>query len=228
MIRGDGGTNGGTSSRGRPLNLPKISDAEWEKHALVAAASRDPIPHDPTLLRAIVRALLTRIDKKAPREAAWIKGIVQELAAMEYDALLAQASDEEKTGIHDGFLELIQSSGPGWRTHDAEIVKVQRRVLVIFVSLNPYPTGPSERWGWIVKHGGEIMKLIAGLPCLCRYERDWKGLKDGVPIKGKGRKAARLEPGHCRTPGEIIDLLLAYVHNTTPQNIQKLLRPKHT
>ena len=70
------------------------------------------------------------------------------------------------------------------------------------------------------------MKLIAGLPCLCRYQRDWKGLKEGVPIKGEGRKAARRQPLHCRTPGEIIALILAWLHNTTPQNIKKLLRVK--
>ena len=99
---------------------------------------------------------------------------------------------------------------PGRHKHYVPFLRLQRALLVRYFKEHPYPQQPGRRESWLHAHAGPIWNLLSPLKCLCRYSKCPRG--------------SLLDDLHwSRTPGQVIFLLLAELHQAKPGQIQKLL-----
>jgi hypothetical protein len=195
------------------------------------APDGDPLPHDSDSLRAIVKAIVGRLE---PREQFYIKHILQRVAGCdqisEFD-LIAPNYRWEK--VYIPYLAIIAKSKPPRVGHSVHYIRLQRDLLSNYLPYNnlnsPYPTeSPNERWPWVKEHWPHILSCIAGFLCYHDYNTEL-ATDDENPNDSKGKvRYDKLSPGTvlgCTTDGQILHLILAHLHGTTPAYIEKLLKP---
>jgi hypothetical protein len=67
----------------RPLNKHPFGETEKDCWMTFARIASDPLPHDSKRLRNIIEALISRLNKKNPREARYLRSHLHRLAGME-------------------------------------------------------------------------------------------------------------------------------------------------
>lgn len=181
---------------------------------------RDAIPHNPVFLRMIVWALLARTKQRSPAEARFLKYFVQTFAVLEREnpfilVKFMQNDPEDEVGralkevIEAGLQTLIYRK-VGRSQHHLPILRLQRELLAQYINQHPYPQQVRQRESWLHEHSGPIWNRLSPLKCMCSYPDSLSGsLQDDL--------------NWSRTPGQVIYLLLADLHQSTPDQIKKLL-----
>lgn len=205
------------------LSTRDFDEEEVKWLAQFAAAMKDPLPHDPRNLRAIIRALQYRLHHLNPAEANLVKGLLQGLAAIERNPVLVLAP-ETRQKLYSQYVGAIARAKPSRGSHNESVLRMQRDLLSHYLAMKPYPTkSPDDRWPWIKEHWADILALMTGFPCLHQYNVEL----------GADRKIEKVDYNeltyenvfHIETPGRIRHLILAHLHGTTPAQIEKLLKP---
>jgi hypothetical protein len=99
--------------------------------------------------------------------------------------------------------------------HWGGTIKAQRDVLAAYLTVAPFPLNVRNdalRELWFKEHGPPLVKSLTLYPCLCPYTASL----EEAPLQAIKK---------CESHAVLIRLLLAHLHNTTPENIRKLLKP---
>jgi hypothetical protein len=175
--------------------------------------ARGKTPQESKLAGMVIKALLYRINYRDPHEARYIKGVLQTLVGAEAFILkYAPPLKENEEEIYEKHLTQICRAPTPRSGHMSNTIDIQKLLCTRFMENHQLPnTTEEEKLNWIETHWPQLIQFIGPFPCLCSYSVEWD------------------KNTFCRLPLEegmagIIRMLLAYLHNTTPQNINKLLK----
>jgi hypothetical protein len=205
-----------------------FEDGELERLAYLASAAKDPLPHGSELLRAFLRASIRRVERTDPKAAKFGRMIGQLLAGTERMPGYQADPDEFGKTVCEPLLRDFANGDLSRVRHAPMIIEAQRGLLAHYLTENPYPTGiTARRWGWVKEHWPAILNLIALLPCMCEYNRILGGDYDPAEEDhAPDNQLNSVTVPTFSTQQAIVDAMLAHLHeNTTPQEIQRLLKP---
>jgi hypothetical protein len=223
----------------RPLDKRPVGETEKNTWTTFARVARDPLPHDPERLRRIVEALLSRFERRNPREARsllshihWLAGTERRFplhsaeehatASAPRQRLLKKAdrlAKELLQSADEEVLDILRHAGVPRSNHAADTLRFQRDLLSEFLRIQPYPmirtTRDEALKGWMRKNASRIWEVLSKLPCYCTYRESYHGLLEG-------------DLSNCLGPAPLIELILAELHRSTRSAIRKVLSHPNT
>ena len=169
------------------------------------------LPRNPALLKLIVHALLYRIRQGDAKEEKFLRLFVRGISMAEALAM----RDEVHRKLLTRYLALdvygLLHDKPR-ADHHVPTLRIQQTLLIEYFESNGFRSNATEQINtWLQRRVHEIWELIKPFPCLCNY-RD--SLNDMNLEK----------PTPTETFAELIRLILAELHVSTPENIRKLLK----
>jgi hypothetical protein len=182
------------------------------------------LPRSPDLLQRCIEALLHRWQGRHPEEVRWLSDRLLWLAGAEYyfrDFQGKEYAQLEKDFYREA-IQLLSNGKPGklrLKQHRTTVLHLQRNLLNNLLRKEvPYPSAKSmrERRQWLNKNWEDLSSRLYALPCWCHYDYD----------HFHSPPAAVLNTFQCYArKSELIIELLAFLHSTTAQQVEKLLRP---
>jgi hypothetical protein len=207
---------------------------------LMEAVDCAPTPSNPQLLTSIVKMLIVRISQRSRKDAKYLEVMICNIAILESRFAFLEQALESKTPSAITALKLTQDTisllvkwvealavGQVQRgKHLSLTVVVQRDLMATFLKLFNYPQRyAATRRLWFDDHAHDLVVVLSFLPCLCS-PLDWKP-SNRPSATAVDAVADRLK-NTCRqwpkmTEAPVTYETLAILHNTTPENIRKLL-----
>ena len=201
--------------KGRRPTLPHFDILD----AHLLAAIRDAkgrTPHGAKLAGAVVKMLIERIRLRDRKTAKYVEGVLQTLVGVETFLKQHPSVERQKKEleIYQEYLLRIAASPIPRRGHMENALYTQRQLLIRFFQDHPAPldpVSPEDTQRWVEENWQQVIDFIGWLPCLCNCSTT-------LDIQAFNR--IPLAEG---TLG-LVRALLAYLHNTTPEQVNKLLK----
>jgi len=207
----------GSSRRRRPGRRPTPPHFDIVDARLLAAIrdAKGRTPRDAKLAGAVIKMLVERIRVLNPQTAKYVEGILQTLVGAEI-VLMEQSEIDpiKEREIYQEYLLRIGARKIPRGGHMPNALDTQRQLLIQFLEHHPAPldeTHTEDTWLWVEANWQQIVDFIGWVPCLCTSSNTFDPL------------ALRKIPLAEGTLG-LVRALLAYFHNTTPEQIKKLLK----
>jgi hypothetical protein len=220
----------GSGIVGRPQTKRPV---DWkELGSWITLSQSDPkrLPRDAGLLREVVEALLarhgsrvTQTRESARRDAAVVSLWIGNIAHAEHLVLENLLSPDVGRAVIGVYLHLVRQ-GPLTRpwtqrrsvlNHTLGGIELQRDWLVWFIGKEPLAERTQEKAiTWITTHWSKIVSVLAALPCLCSYRTDSAALG----------KFLKQEVSERPTNGELVNILIAYLHGLKVTGVEARLR----
>src|SRR5262249_55946478 len=111
----------------------------------------------------------------------------------------------------------IAAGEPSGQAHAVGTLQSQRGVVLDFLKQEQYPTDARNdltRKEWIKPRWEWLIQLLSCIPCPCSYSQEFEGFL----------ATAKQYPPLWKSQAQLADLVLAYLHNTTPSNVGRLLK----
>jgi hypothetical protein len=201
--------------RGRRLTGPTLDTADI--HLLAAIRSAEgKTPRDLKLAGAVIKMLLERIRRMDRHTAKYIEGILQMLVGIE--SFTSQFTDVQldTTTVYQECLIRIGGASIPRGSHMPNVLDVQKLLLAQYMTIHPPPLDPTaskDTKNWVCTNWDAIHDFIGWLPCLCNYSATFDNSLFSRQYDVAEQGAAGL-----------IHTILAFLHNSTSENIKKLLR----
>lgn len=198
---------------------PKTSDVPYELHQainnrylrLAAEASVIPIP-SLKYQETIILALLQRLQGMDPAVAGHCAGEIAAITGAEKSLL---APGERVEAEIQRALNSIANGKPSRATCIPEAIFVQRDMLLDFLTREGYPPNARNdetRKEWLSRRWNRIIDVISPTLCFCSYTVSFE-------------EFLRLDKAHrWDSLAATVDLILANLHNTTPANIERIVK----
>ena len=192
-----------------PRGIKPAEPVELVIALTLSNVAQDPYPKSPQLRKRLVKALLGGIEARDPDYAKFCRTTSHWIAALENHSPTAFGT--QITTLLNFIRYPKRFKGD---SHDRGVLGLQRAVLAFYLDAKPYGNFKDleERWSWVSEHGPLILKAFAMLPCQCNYE---------TSIDENDHALVDT----CKTPGELVHLLLAHLHCISPETIKDLLKP---
>ncbi len=207
---------------------PQTWDMGFKREGLepLHRGAENPIPEDPTLLRAVVATLLFKLEKVSLAEGRSTRASIQYIAGLERSESLAPEAREK---CYEIALNMVRSGKPPRGRHLIPMILVQRRLLQAYFEQNQYPLKsdrPQDEW--IMEQEEGILHLIRPFPCLCKYKETLNGfaqayLKDYRELTLPDKKSA--DGKYHLTLADAIDTVIGHLHGCNAGYIRKLKKP---
>lgn len=209
----------------RPIEELPFNKYEVSVLQSLIATKGIAFPKNPYLLQRVVRALLHRIEILSPGKAEEARLLLKVMVAHEHRLKRVMNLRDAQNDLLIGTFLLHNppikrqlkglAIGTVPKDHWIAGIKEQRRLLVQYLEDDPLPkaTRNSPEWvrrghQWFDQHHNELFPWLTAFPCLHPY-----------PSAEGFRIESRL------TPRNFILAILAHLHNTTTNQIAKLLKP---
>jgi hypothetical protein len=224
----------------RPFELTSLS-GDGDAAAQFTDRTGRNFPANQTLLVDISRALLKRLKRLSPNDAAFAYWRIRTIAAYENMSLLDE--DEQAIGLDEleprtsrqGLLNSLARGNLPRGAHWAPIVQVQRNRLMSYLETmvsdrmnDPYPTNPrtpASRQLWLRRHEKNLLRLLE-FPCGCTYTATGKVRQHSLQAIINGNGVTSRSVRSCRTPGQLILRVISEWHGSGDQQIRRLLGKK--
>lgn len=205
----------------RPLKA-RMGEAQHFAMAEYIRSAKAPYPSEPRLLQAIVRALLFRLKLHDPTDARFRSVLIRTFAIFERhkenppvmrDGTRGPNTPKHIAEAYTGlYRRLLMSSMPRRQPHLRETLLLQRDWLTQYLQKVRNWDDISYRRlrVWLRKNGSAVYRVASSVPCICAYRDSLDGLTDDDLVKVRGAS-------------ELIVLLLAELHTSTPAAIRKIL-----
>jgi hypothetical protein len=185
------------------------------------------MPRDPFLLHCAVLGLIKRIEwgnVKDSDDAFVLKSILQTARANESNLRPMDLDSLGRSLVH-----LLSNAPPRRAPHDIFTLHAQWNDLEAFLSENSFvspSTIPHELW--FTEHQNQLYDLVTKRIC-CQYRESFGRLFADLEWEHKGKRfelrGGQRDDGKFElTTSEAIKHLLAYLHQTTPEQIVNLLK----
>ena len=199
----------------RALQGPEIEDI-WNE--VLDGTNMDQVPHDPTLCRLIIAALLERLTGNNAREGEAVRGVIFAMANIERLLL----SPEKKVELYVKELDKVRRGRMSRLNHYPPTLQTQVKALKDYFRQKDFPRAKNkeERGQWINEHKQEIYELLITFNCPCNYQTFEGWSKEVEEEANNPDTVIHYYPDDARA------FLLAILHNTTPENIKKFLKNK--
>lgn len=212
----------------RPLKNRPFGEIESNILKRLSVVFQDPLPWDPKILRDIVKALLARIGERSPMEQRYLESHIRGIASIEreYTATpnmlrraserrrgeLAVLSEEILGSFYPDALTILRVSPTPRYGHAPDTLEFQQAWLTTYLRKYPLSSPPKydEVAKWLSKNGVSTFENLVAIPCICSY----RSSLDDITEK---------QMTDCRGPAQLIDLLLAEIHSSSPSAIRKIL-----
>jgi hypothetical protein len=137
----------------RRLRRDPIQEDQVIALGLIAKAAEDPIPHDPRLLRAMVRAQQARLAQLSPDQWKLVAMASQWLAAIEREPILSLAPKIREKQLYGPILGMIAFAKAQRGNHYKGLLQIQRNLLAHYLAVHPFPSKEmAKRWMWMKEH----------------------------------------------------------------------------
>lgn len=217
--------------KAKPLSS---ADIQFLKKMVSCAA----IPSDPDLLTTIVELLIERINRHSPsREAKYLNILVRNLALLESgfsERSLTSNRQQLSPKVHAALYAMLKdlvTVRVRRERHLPLTVVAQRDLMATYLKAFKYPRrNTAARRLWFDDHALKLVLVLSAWHCLCG-PLDWKP-SNNPNAAALGSVADRIKKT-CRewpkmTEAPVTYETLAVLHNTTPENILKLLQHFHS
>ncbi|GKS58533.1 hypothetical protein YTPLAS18_20600 [Nitrospira sp.] len=212
----------------RPLKKRVFDESAENVLARLTSVVSDPLPQQTVTLRLLLEALLRRIANRNPKEALFLRGHIRSIASVEKEFVLP--SDERERLISIVGREMVQIGDDLYESYMTEILPVlcsapvpkgahgsdtlvfQRTWLTSFLQSHPVSGRAryNEYYAWLKRHRKTIHRTLSAIPCFCAYRNSLDGITDDDLLERTG-------------PAQLIDIILAELHRSTPAAIRKVL-----
>lgn len=173
-------------------------------------ASGDPFPHNSSLLREILKALLKHCSVPVRQQ---ILQRLQMISGCERDKSIRAEVREEVIRETIENLSAFTPLGKKSRAHDKALLIRQKADLraLIDKKSNPYPKNDKERIVWLTKNASAMWNKVIAEPCFCDYAR-WSS-----------EIVSELQDS---SPNDVIEKILAAIHGMSTDALHKSISPK--
>lgn len=219
----------------RRLKQRPTSEADQVFHGFVGLTADKMVLESPRLCNLVIAALLSRTNKKCPKEARYLHRQVRLLASLEKLlppscewAYVFNANQEpiptatavQAEQLAKGLLRSIVFDKVPRADHDKYTLLDQRKGLIKYFEDNPVSSSLSPRQykTWLMKHGQHIHTRLSVWPCLCEYRASFDDITEHTLRNCRGAAQG------CRGPGDLVSVILAELHRMTPQAVSKILK----
>lgn len=182
----------------------------------------------PSLANIVIASLLHRIGSKNPKERRFLKRTISLLIAAEQIANPSpQAIAEIKAGkpvtptptmlrqeeLIRGLMRSICKGSVPRLDHDRHTLRDQRISLGKYFDDHPVAPSLSARKynNWLKEHAQRLYDILSEHPCLCEYRTSFGDITEDTLW-------------NCHGPGDLILILLAVLHRSTPQGVRQALK----
>ena len=169
------------------------------------------IPEQAEHLQLVVAAVLVRLQRGETIEHEPYRRLLATIANLEAARFASKEriAAEIERECHTFVWENVSRC-----THDRQNLRTQRGLLLDYFLQEKYPSQSDKAARkWLKARWSRMTELLAMIPCGCRYSLDVESFlqmaKDRVLVGD----------------AEVSEVILASVHNTTIQNVRKLLKP---
>jgi hypothetical protein len=186
--------------------------------------NQSPYPNNPELLKSLVSCLLKRIETLDEGLGKSLRHLSKWLASLEEEVRLYPARKERNLRLTNQGLLLIAAGTLSRNSHWYYTLNAQLDWLRDYVKKSEFPLRGNNRAvtiqrqeQWIRAHAETIGRELSGWPCMCNYS----GL-------GEFQYKPVLDTNTNRpTIGTAATAIVAFVHNTTVENVRKLTKPSN-
>jgi len=211
------------------LKKRPVSEAEEGLHWFEKLGADKRAFSNTFLANVVIEALILRIKRQRPKEARFLRRLIYHLRAGDECFVISSENLEEfkRTGslpmkpTHQKLTELLLDRlrtmvhGKVPRDdHDRYTIHDQRNRINKY--FEDHPVAPSlsarEYKTWLMKHGEKLREILGEYPCLCEYRSSFEGINEVSLLA-------------CRGPGELTGIILAELHESTPEAMRKALKP---
>lgn len=182
-----------------------------------------------SLCNQVIFALLSRIKLRSHKEARFLRRRIHLLAALERCVMPSAESVEELvTGkeltptptalnlsqLAEDLLRAIVHGKVPRSHHDRHTLSDQRNWLTKYFGDHPVaPSLSSRRYHtWLKEHAKPLHEGLSRFYCLCEYRTSFDDITEN-------------KLWDCHGPGNLLELLLAELHRSTPSAVHKALKP---
>ena len=192
----------------KPKPLLQLDD---RLRAALVLTDQYTFPKNPALLKLIAQALLYRIRQRDPKEEKFLRLFVRGVSMSEELASKHQAFRKYfGKSLVANLSRLIQKRPRP--EHHVPTLRIQQTLLIDYLKSNNFQAkGVEQIKDWLHERVQEMWELIKPYPCFCNYRRTLADMDLDKPVR-------------TETLTQLIRLILAELHFSTPENIRKLLK----
>lgn len=170
----------------------------------------------PERLPSVLAAVLGRIARRDPEEWRYCLQRMATIANLDVALFVPEERIEYEVSVE---LERLAFGHSSKETHYRDTLRSQRGALLDFFRQEHFPhdvrdSGVVKKW--LAVHWTRILALLTLIPCYCRY----------TSLSYNEFSADKITQTHSRWWGQArtTDLIIAVLHNTTPENLRRLLK----
>lgn len=170
----------------------------------------------PERLPSILAAVLRRIARRDPDEWRYCLQRIATIANLDVALFVPEERIEYEVSVE---LDNLERGHPSKETHHRDTLRSQRGALLDFLRQEHFPHDVRDSRvvkKWLADHWTRIMELLTPIPCYCKY----------AALSYDEFLADRITQAHSRwwSQARTTDLIVALLHNSTPGNLQRLLK----
>jgi hypothetical protein len=186
--------------------------------------NQSPYPDNPELLKSLVSHLLKRIETLDKDLGKSIRHLTRWLASLEERVRLFPGLAGDNLKITNAVLLYISAGELSRNSHWYFTLNAQLDWLHDYARKSEFPLRGNNRAvtiqrqeQWIQAHAEPIGRVLIGWPCMCNYTTLEKFEFKSVRVKNETIPTIRVAAM----------AIVAFVHNTTVENIHKLTKPSN-